>query len=71
MGIRRAGRILETKAERFAIKEIKNKSNGTAQIVVSLGMKALKGKSFWHFESVEQVIEVTLRLIFAGTRWTK
>lgn len=62
---------IETKTDRFVIKEItKNKSDGTAQIVATLDMESLEGKSFRRFESVEQTIQAALQLAFAGTGWT-
>ncbi|MBS4967343.1 MAG: phage tail protein [Lachnospiraceae bacterium] len=62
---------IETKTDRYVVKEItKNKSEGTAQIVATLDMESLEGKSFRRFESVEQTIEAALRLAFAGTGWT-
>ncbi|MFQ7287630.1 MAG: phage tail protein [Lacrimispora saccharolytica] len=61
---------IETKTDRYVVKEItKNKSEGTAQIVATLDMESLEGKSFRRFESVEQTIEAALRLAFAGTGW--
>ena len=46
---------IETKTDRYVVKEItKNKSEGTAQIVATLDMESLEGKSFRRFESVDR-----------------
>lgn len=61
---------IETKEDRFVVKEVSKSTDGKAKIVAALDMEALEGKSFRSFKTTEQTIEAALRLAFAGTGWT-
>lgn len=61
---------IETKDDRFVVKEIKKSSEGTATITAQLDLESLEGKPFRAFKSEEQTIKATLQLAFAGTGWT-
>lgn len=61
---------IETKDDRFVVKEIEKSSEGTATITAQLDLESLEGKPFRAFKSEEQTIKATLQLAFAGTGWT-
>lgn len=61
---------IETKDDRFVVKEIEKSSEGTAIITAQLDLESLEGKPFRAFKSEEQTIKATLQLAFAGTGWT-
>lgn len=61
---------IETKEDRFVVKEIEKSSEGTATITAQLDLESLEGKPFRAFKSEEQTIKATLQLAFAGTGWT-
>lgn len=61
---------IETKEERFVVKEVTRGTDGTAKITATLDMEALEGKSFRSFKSTEQTIQAALQLAFSGTGWT-
>ena len=61
---------IETKEDRFVIKEIEKSSEGTANITAQLDLENLEGKPFRSFRSEEQTIKAALQLAFAGTGWT-
>lgn len=61
---------IETKTDRYVIKEIKRDSGRTCSIVAQLDLEKLEGKIFRAFASVEQSISDCLALAFAGTGWT-
>lgn len=60
---------IETKDDRFVVKEIEKSSEGTATITAQLDLESLEGKPFRAFKSEEQTIKATLQLAFAGTGW--
>ena len=61
---------IETKEDRFVVKEIEKSSEGTANITAQLDFESLEGKPFRTFRSEEQTIKAALQLAFAGTGWT-
>lgn len=61
---------IETKEDRFVVKEIEKSSEGTANITAQLDLESLEGKPFRTFKSEEQTIKAALQLAFAGTGWT-
>ena len=61
---------IETKEDRFIVKEIEKSSEGTANITAQLDLESLEGKPFRTFRSEEQTIKAALQLAFAGTGWT-
>ena len=61
---------IETKDDRFVVKEIEKSSEGTATITAQLDLESREGKPFRAFKSEEQTIKATLQLAFAGTGWT-
>lgn len=61
---------IETKEDRFVVKEIEKSSEGTANITAQLDLESLEGKSFRTFRSEEQTIKAALQLAFTGTGWT-
>lgn len=61
---------IETKHDRFVVKEIEKSSEGTATITAQLDLESLEGKPFRAFKSEEKTIKATLQLAFAGTGWT-
>ena len=61
---------IETKEDRFVVKEIEKSSEGTANITAQLDLESLEGKPFRTFRSEEQTIKAALQLVFAGTGWT-
>lgn len=61
---------IETKEDRFVVKEIEKSSEGTANITAQLDLESLEGKPFRTFRSEEQTIKAALQLAFAGTGWT-
>lgn len=61
---------IETKEDRFIVKEIEKSSEGTVNITAQLDLESLEGKPFRTFRSEEQTIKAALQLAFAGTGWT-
>lgn len=61
---------IETKEDRFVVKEIEKSSEGTANITAQLDLESLEGKPFRTFRSEEQTIKAALQLAFTGTGWT-
>lgn len=61
---------IETKDDRYVVKEIEKSTEGTANIVAQLDLESLEGKAFREFRSEEQTIRSALQLAFAGTGWT-
>ena len=61
---------IETREERYVIKEINPESKGTVKITAALDLESLEGKAWHFFESVEQTVDDALRLAIAGTGWT-
>lgn len=61
---------IETKDDRYVVKEITKSTDGTAKVTAKLDMEALEGKAFRSFKTTEQTIEAALRLAFSGTGWT-
>lgn len=61
---------IETKDDRYVVKEVNPSTDGTIKIVAKLDMEALEGKSFRSFKTTEQTIQAALQLAFAGTGWT-
>lgn len=61
---------IETKDDRFVVKELEKNTDGTATVVAQLDLESLEGKAFREFRSEEQTIRVALQLAFAGTGWT-
>lgn len=60
---------IETKDDRFVVKEITKRTDGKATVTAKLDMEALEGKAFRSFKTTEQTIEAALRLAFSGTGW--
>ena len=61
---------IETKEDRFVVKEVTRGTDGTAKITATLDMETLEGKSFRSFKTTEQTIQAALQLAFSGTGWT-
>ena len=61
---------IETKEDRFVVKEIEKSTDGKAKVLAQLDMESLEGKVFRSFKSTEQTIQAALQLAFAGTGWT-
>ena len=61
---------IETKDDRFVVKELEKNTDGTATVVAQLDLESLEGKAFREFRSEEQTIRAALQLAFAGTGWT-
>lgn len=61
---------IETKDDRFVVKEVTRSTDGTVKATATLDMEALEGKSFRSFKTTEQTIQAALQLAFAGTGWT-
>lgn len=61
---------IETKEDRFVVKEIEKSSEGTANITAQLDLESLEGKPFRTFRSEKQTIKAALQLALAGTGWT-
>lgn len=61
---------IETKEDRFVVKEVTRSTGGKAKVTATLDMEDLEGKSFRSFKSTEQTIQAALQLAFAGTGWT-
>ena len=61
---------IETKEDRFVVKEVTRSTGGKAKVTAKLDMEDLEGKSFRSFKSTEQTIQAALQLAFAGTGWT-
>ncbi len=61
---------IETKEDRFVVKEVNKSTDKSVSIIAQLDMEALEGKAFRTFKTTEKTIEECLRLTFAGTGWT-
>lgn len=61
---------VETKDDRYVVKEVTKSTEGKANVTAKLDMEALEGKSFRSFKTTEQTIQAALQLAFAGTGWT-
>lgn len=60
---------IETRTDRYVVKEIEKNTEGTANVVAQLDLESLEGKVFREFRSEEQTIKSALQLAFAGTGW--
>lgn len=60
---------IETRTDRYVVKEIEKNTEGTAKVVAQLDLESLEGKVFREFRSEEQTIKAALQLAFAGTGW--
>lgn len=60
---------IETRTDRYVVKEIEKNTEGTAKVVAQLNLESLEGKVFREFRSEEQTIKSALQLAFAGTGW--
>ena len=60
---------IETRTDRYVVKEIEKNTEGTAKVVAQLDLESLEGKVFREFRSEEQTIKSALQLAFAGTGW--
>lgn len=60
---------IETRTDRYVVKEIEKNTEGTAKVVAQLDLELLEGKVFREFRSEEQTIKSALQLAFAGTGW--
>lgn len=69
IGIELEGYI-ETEDDKFVIREIRKKSNGTASVIAQKNVETLEGKAFKTFETVEKTIAEALPLAFSGTGFT-
>lgn len=61
---------IETKTDRYVVKEVSPSTDQTMSVVAKLDMEALEGKVFRNFKTTEQTIQSALQLAFAGTGWT-
>lgn len=61
---------IETKTDRFVVREMKKSTDGYVNVVAQLDMEDLEGKAFRVFKTTEQTIQAALQLAFAGTGWT-
>ena len=61
---------IETKEDRFVIKEATKGTDGGTKVVAQLDIEGLEGNAFRKFESEEQTIKAALQLAFAGSGWT-
>ena len=61
---------IETKEDRFVIKEATKGTDGSTKVVAQLDIEGLEGNAFRKFESEEQTIKAALQLAFAGSGWT-
>lgn len=60
---------IETRTDRYVVKEIEKNTEGTAKVVAQLDLESLEEKVFREFRSEEQTIKSALQLAFAGTGW--
>ena len=60
---------IETRTDRYVVKEIEKNTEGTTKVVAQLDLESLEGKVFREFRSEEQTIKSALQLAFAGTGW--
>lgn len=60
---------IETRTDRYVVKEIEKNTEGTAKVVAQLDLESLEGKVFREFRSEERTIKSALQLAFAGTGW--
>lgn len=61
---------IETKEDRFVVKEVTKSTKGKANVTAQLDMESLEGKAFRSFKTTEQTIQSALQLAFSGTGWT-
>lgn len=61
---------IETRTDRFVVREMKKSTDGYVNVVAQLDMEDLEGKAFRVFKTTEQTIQAALQLAFAGTGWT-
>lgn len=61
---------IETKNDRYVVKEVDPSTSGMVEVTAKLDMEALEGKTFRSFKTTEQTIQAALQLAFAGTGWT-
>lgn len=61
---------IETKEDRFVVKEVNKSTDRMVQVVAQLDLEALEGKAFRSFKTTEKTMEEALRLAFVGTGWT-
>lgn len=61
---------IETKEDRFVVKEVTKSTEGKANVTAKLDMEGLEGKAFRSFKTTEQTIQAALQLAFSGTGWT-
>lgn len=60
---------VETKEDRYVIKETNKSTDGSVKVVAQLDIEGLEGNAFRKFESEEQTIKAALQLAFAGSGW--
>lgn len=61
---------IETKEDRFVVKEVTKSTEGKANITAKLDMEGLEGKAFRSFKTTEKTIQEAMQLAFSGTGWT-
>lgn len=61
---------IETKSDRFVIKEIKHDTERSATVIAMLDLEALEAKFFPQFEMIEATAYNILNTAFAATGWT-
>ena len=61
---------IETKTDRFVIKEVNRSNNGEAEVFAQLDIEDLEGRVFREFVSEEQDVVYCVRLALSGTTWT-
>lgn len=61
---------IETKSDRFVIKEIKHDTERSATVIAMLDLEALEAKFFSQFEMIEATAYNILNTAFAATGWT-
>ena len=61
---------IETKEDRYVIKEIQKSTDGMAKVTAKLDLETLEGSVFRSFKSSEQPIRAAIQLAFAGSGWT-
>ena len=61
---------IETKDERYVIREISKENSGKVTVTAQLDIEALEGNVFKQFQSSTQTVSAALALALAGTGWT-
>lgn len=61
---------LETKDDRFVIREMEYGSDGKVKVTAQLDVETLEGNAFTKFRSTTRTVETVLQVAFAGTGWT-